>query len=52
MSDVRRLAEEVRERHEHIDVLANNAGALFATRGVTSRDSSGSLPSITSHRSC
>ncbi len=36
MSEVRRLAEEVRERHERIDVLANNAGALFATRQVTS----------------
>ncbi len=36
MADVRRLAEEVRERHEHIDVLANNAGALFASRKETS----------------
>jgi NAD(P)-dependent dehydrogenase (short-subunit alcohol dehydrogenase family) len=36
MADVRRLAEEVRERHEHIDVLANNAGALFASRKQTS----------------
>jgi retinol dehydrogenase 12 len=35
MADVRRLAEEVRERHEHIDVLANNAGALFAARKET-----------------
>ena len=35
MADVRRLAEEVRGRHEHIDVLANNAGALFATRRDT-----------------
>jgi retinol dehydrogenase 12 len=32
MSAVRTLAEQVRERHEHIDVLANNAGALFASR--------------------
>jgi retinol dehydrogenase-12 len=36
MADVRGLAEEVRERYEHIDVLANNAGALFASRKVTS----------------
>jgi NAD(P)-dependent dehydrogenase (short-subunit alcohol dehydrogenase family) len=35
MADVRRLAEEVRERHGQIDVLANNAGALFASRNVT-----------------
>jgi NAD(P)-dependent dehydrogenase (short-subunit alcohol dehydrogenase family) len=36
MSEVRRLAEELRANHEHIDVLANNAGALFASRHVTS----------------
>ncbi len=36
MADVRALAAEVRERYEHIDVLANNAGALFATRKETS----------------
>lgn len=36
MADVRALAEEVRERHQHIDVLANNAGALFASRKETS----------------
>jgi retinol dehydrogenase-12 len=36
MSEVRTLAAEVRERYEHIDVLANNAGALFASRQVTS----------------
>src|ERR1700683_1848410 len=36
MADVRVLADEVRERYQHIDVLANNAGALFASRGVTS----------------
>jgi NAD(P)-dependent dehydrogenase (short-subunit alcohol dehydrogenase family) len=36
MSDVRALAEELRGRHDHIDVLANNAGALFASRQVTS----------------
>ena len=32
MSEVRRLADEVRERYERVDVLANNAGALFARR--------------------
>ncbi len=36
MADVRGLAEELRDRHAHIDVLANNAGALFASRKVTS----------------
>jgi NAD(P)-dependent dehydrogenase (short-subunit alcohol dehydrogenase family) len=35
MADVRALAAEVRERYEHIDVLANNAGALFAARKET-----------------
>lgn len=35
MQEVRRLAEELRERHERIDVLANNAGALFASRKQT-----------------
>jgi NAD(P)-dependent dehydrogenase (short-subunit alcohol dehydrogenase family) len=35
MSDVRRLAAEVRERYERVDVLANNAGALFASRQLT-----------------
>ncbi|HEY7830971.1 MAG TPA: SDR family oxidoreductase [Solirubrobacteraceae bacterium] len=35
MADVRALAAEARERYEHIDVLANNAGALFATRKET-----------------
>jgi NAD(P)-dependent dehydrogenase (short-subunit alcohol dehydrogenase family) len=36
MADVRTLADEVRDRYERIDVLANNAGALFATRKQTS----------------
>jgi NAD(P)-dependent dehydrogenase (short-subunit alcohol dehydrogenase family) len=36
MAGVRALAEELRERHERIDVLANNAGALFGSRSVTS----------------
>ena len=36
MGEVRRLAEEVRDGYEHIDVLANNAGALFAARKETS----------------
>jgi NAD(P)-dependent dehydrogenase (short-subunit alcohol dehydrogenase family) len=35
MEEVRRLAAEVAERYEHIDVLANNAGALFASRKET-----------------
>jgi NAD(P)-dependent dehydrogenase (short-subunit alcohol dehydrogenase family) len=36
MGDVRALAQAVRERHGQIDVLANNAGALFGSRKVTS----------------
>jgi NAD(P)-dependent dehydrogenase (short-subunit alcohol dehydrogenase family) len=35
MSEVRALAENARQRYEHIDVLANNAGAVFASRKVT-----------------
>ncbi len=35
MAEVRKLAEQVRERHGRIDVLANNAGALFASRKET-----------------
>jgi retinol dehydrogenase 12 len=35
MADVRTLAEQVRERYGQIDVLANNAGALFASRKET-----------------
>lgn len=33
--EVRRLAAEVLERHPRLDVLANNAGAMFTTRHVT-----------------
>jgi NAD(P)-dependent dehydrogenase (short-subunit alcohol dehydrogenase family) len=36
MADVRALAAEVGERYQQIDVLANNAGALFASRKETS----------------
>jgi len=36
MAEVRALAEEVEERYERIDVLANNAGALFSSRKETS----------------
>jgi retinol dehydrogenase 12 len=36
MADVRALAEEVDGRYEQIDVLANNAGALFGSHGQTS----------------
>ena len=36
MEEVRTLAEEIREQHDRIDVLANNAGALFARRKETS----------------
>jgi NAD(P)-dependent dehydrogenase (short-subunit alcohol dehydrogenase family) len=36
MSNVRGLADEIRELYERVDVLANNAGALFASRKETS----------------
>jgi NAD(P)-dependent dehydrogenase (short-subunit alcohol dehydrogenase family) len=36
MAEVRALATELGQRHERIDVLANNAGALFANRKDTS----------------
>ncbi len=36
MPSVRTLADELRARYERIDVLANNAGALFASRTQTS----------------
>jgi NAD(P)-dependent dehydrogenase (short-subunit alcohol dehydrogenase family) len=35
MASVRTLADELRDQYEHIDVLANNAGALFASRRET-----------------
>jgi NAD(P)-dependent dehydrogenase (short-subunit alcohol dehydrogenase family) len=35
MSNVRMLADEIRGLYEHVDVLANNAGALFASRKDT-----------------
>jgi len=35
MADVRALAANVKERYGQIDVLANNAGALFASRKET-----------------
>jgi NAD(P)-dependent dehydrogenase (short-subunit alcohol dehydrogenase family) len=35
MDEVRRLAAEVLETHPRIDVLANNAGAMFASRHDT-----------------
>jgi NAD(P)-dependent dehydrogenase (short-subunit alcohol dehydrogenase family) len=35
MDEVRRLAAELLERYPRIDVLANNAGALFTSRHVT-----------------
>jgi NAD(P)-dependent dehydrogenase (short-subunit alcohol dehydrogenase family) len=36
MTEVRALAAEVNERYGHIDVLANNAGAMFGSRKETS----------------
>lgn len=35
LGDVRRLAEELLAAYEQIDVLANNAGAIFMTRAVS-----------------
>src|SRR3982751_6151677 len=34
-SDVRRLADEVLRRYDRIDVLVNNAGAVFKERTLT-----------------
>ncbi len=36
MANVRSLAAQLRDRYDRIDVLANNAGAMFASRRVTS----------------
>lgn len=35
LADVRTLAQQIRERTDRIDVLANNAGGVFAQRVVT-----------------
>ena len=35
LSEVRRLAAELRERYPSIDVLANNAGGIFGDRTIT-----------------
>ncbi|PKM22383.1 MAG: hypothetical protein CVV10_04615, partial [Gammaproteobacteria bacterium HGW-Gammaproteobacteria-14] len=35
INDVRRVADELAQRHPRIDVLINNAGALFAEHGNT-----------------
>ncbi len=35
MAQVRALGDELLARYQHIDVLANNAGALFARRALT-----------------
>lgn len=43
MSSVRVLADEIRERYERVDVLANNAGALFASRNETSEGFEGTF---------
>lgn len=34
-AEIRRLAEAVRDRYERLDVLVNNAGAIFDTRRTT-----------------
>ena len=34
-AEVRKLAEEFGRSHEHLDVLVNNAGAVFSKRGET-----------------
>ena len=35
MAEVRRLADELRQRYTRLDVLINNAGAIFADRQLT-----------------
>jgi NAD(P)-dependent dehydrogenase (short-subunit alcohol dehydrogenase family) len=52
MASVRELAQELRDRHERIDVLANNAGALFASRKLTSEGFERTLRSTTWRHSC
>jgi NAD(P)-dependent dehydrogenase (short-subunit alcohol dehydrogenase family) len=37
LDEVRRLADELLERYERIDVLANNASAMFTSRRSCSR---------------
>lgn len=37
-ADVRRLAEEIKARHSHIDVVVSNAGVFHATRETTVDD--------------
>jgi retinol dehydrogenase 14 len=34
-AEIRRVAEEIRDDHAHIDVLLNNAGAVFSKRDLT-----------------
>ena len=36
LDDVRSLADALRIRHPHIDVLANNAGGVFGAKSITS----------------
>lgn len=38
LAEVRRVAAEIAERAPRIDVLVNNAGAIFRRRGVTEED--------------
>ena len=35
-ADVRRVAQEFKERHDRLDVLINNAGGVFGSRRITS----------------
>ncbi len=35
LAEVRAVAERFRERHDRLDVLVNNAGAIFVERGLT-----------------
>ena len=52
MSSVRALAAEVRGKFDRIDVLVNNAGAIFSSRALTAEGSSARSRSITSATFC
>ncbi len=47
LAEVKRVAAEIAAAEPRLDVLINNAGALFATRHVTSDGLSLPLPPIT-----
>jgi NAD(P)-dependent dehydrogenase (short-subunit alcohol dehydrogenase family) len=47
LAEMKRVAAQIADKEPPIDVLINNAGALFATRRVTEDGLECTLPSIT-----